>query len=277
MKLRTRIVCRFVILSGFLSIAHAQFPDPRVLIFLKITDGTETVYDTLGWDLQATYCIDGTIDTNLVESELPPLPVPAFDARFVDHRLDSCRIWGLRVHIQEWDIVDTFRLQLTPSAERGFPITITWQGYEQGLVKLFFLRVGIPGEDSSTYTDMLTDSVFVVHDFSMATLDIIGVASSWDAVELGDKGLPLEPTLYQNYPNPFNPQTTIRHYLPDRSPVTLVILDMLGRVVYERSQREPIAGYYSVDFNATGLASGVYSYSLRSDSRVLARKLLYIK
>ena len=70
--------------------------------------------------------------------------------------------------------------------------------------------------------------------------------------------LPESFVLEQNYPNPFNPTTTIRFGLPSQSQVSLIILDVLGREVAELVDGMKEAGQYSVEWNATGVASGVY-------------------
>ncbi len=68
----------------------------------------------------------------------------------------------------------------------------------------------------------------------------------------------LEIRLSQNHPNPFNPTTRISFSLTEAADVRLEIFDMLGRrvalLVNERRQ----AGRHTVDFDASGLSSGVY-------------------
>ena len=85
-------------------------------------------------------------------------------------------------------------------------------------------------------------------------------------------------TLDQNYPNPFNPSTKINFSLPVRSAVSLQVYDMSGRLVKtlaESSEFSP--GSYSIDFDGSALSSGVYYYSLRTESGVLTRKMVLLK
>ena len=79
--------------------------------------------------------------------------------------------------------------------------------------------------------------------------------------ETGEEIIPTEYTLYQNYPNPFNPTTTIKYDLPNTSEVSLIIYDILGRKVKELVNTKQQAGRYEIQFNASNLASGVYSTS----------------
>ncbi len=71
-------------------------------------------------------------------------------------------------------------------------------------------------------------------------------------------------SLSQNYPNPFNPSTTINYFIPKASFVSIKVYDILGKEVAELVNEERSAGSHRVQFNANGLASGVYIYSIKS-------------
>jgi len=79
-----------------------------------------------------------------------------------------------------------------------------------------------------------------------------------------EAGLPTTYTLSQNYPNPFNPTTTIRYSLPSSAKVKLIIHDILGREIASLANEEQSAGWKEVQWNATGVASGVYFYKLEA-------------
>ena len=83
--------------------------------------------------------------------------------------------------------------------------------------------------------------------------------------------------LHDNYPNPFNPTTTIRYELPTASHVTLTVHDLLGREVATLVEALEEPGYKSVQWNAAGVASGVYLYRLTAGDFVQTRKLLVLK
>ena len=89
--------------------------------------------------------------------------------------------------------------------------------------------------------------------------------------------LPVAYALHQNYPNPFNPSTTIRYGLPSRSMVSLTIYNAIGQQVAVLQQGEKEAGYHSVQFNASHLASGVYFYRLQTGAFVDTKKFLLLK
>ncbi len=69
---------------------------------------------------------------------------------------------------------------------------------------------------------------------------------------------PKDYKLYQNFPNPFNSTTVIKYELPDDAHVTLVIYDILGRIVKTLVDEERTTGIYNVRFNADNLPSGIY-------------------
>ncbi len=94
-------------------------------------------------------------------------------------------------------------------------------------------------------------------DSAHAQAGIVGIAQP-----LEGKALPRAYLLEQNYPNPFNPATTIRFSLPQAGLVKLKIFDVLGREVKTLLNERMNSGEYSLEFDASGLASGIYFYRL---------------
>jgi spore coat protein A len=90
-------------------------------------------------------------------------------------------------------------------------------------------------------------------------------------------GIPLKYSLQQNYPNPFNPSTTIKFTLPENSFVSLKIYDILGREAATLISGMAPKGNHEVQFNASGLASGMYVYKLSAGSFTEAKKMLLLK
>jgi hypothetical protein len=83
--------------------------------------------------------------------------------------------------------------------------------------------------------------------------------------------------LSQNYPNPFNPTTEIGFRIGDYGLVTLKVLDVLGREVVTLVNEEKTAGAYTVRWDASGVASGVYFYRLEAGSFVESKKLVLLQ
>ncbi len=89
--------------------------------------------------------------------------------------------------------------------------------------------------------------------------------------------LPIQYSLDQNYPNPFNPATQIKYAIAKPGLVTLKIYDILGRQVADLVNKYQEAGKYTVNFDATRFASGVYIYRIESSSFSSVKKMMLIK
>jgi len=89
-------------------------------------------------------------------------------------------------------------------------------------------------------------------------------------------GVPEVYALSQNFPNPFNPTTTINFALPVPGDVNFAVFDMSGRQV-ENSIQKLNAGYHSIDFDATKLPAGVYTYKLTSGDYSSTKKMVLLK
>jgi hypothetical protein len=84
-------------------------------------------------------------------------------------------------------------------------------------------------------------------------------------------------SLSQNYPNPFNPSTNISFSIKREGIVTLKVFDILGREVTTLFNEQLKAGQHSVNFNGSGLASGVYFYKLTTDDFSSVKKFQLLK
>ncbi|MCL5029106.1 MAG: T9SS type A sorting domain-containing protein [Bacteroidetes bacterium] len=98
------------------------------------------------------------------------------------------------------------------------------------------------------------------------------------AVDNGkDKPLPRSFMLSQNYPNPFNPVTTIKYQIPAAAHVSLIVYDIIGNKIAALVDEEKPAGFYTVNFNAANLPSGVYFYRIIAGGFVQSKKLILMK
>lgn len=128
--------------------------------------------------------------------------------------------------------------------------------------------------------------IFDKADLSRSWFGKGGIAYTFYPAETGPLAvLPADPggptpedfELFQNYPNPFNPSTTIGFRLPARSHVTLRVYDVVGNEVARLLDEEAAAGAYTVKFDASSLASGVYFYCLRAGASVRTQKMYMMK
>jgi len=84
-------------------------------------------------------------------------------------------------------------------------------------------------------------------------------------------------SLQQNYPNPFNPSTNFKFQIPVNGFVKLHVFDVLGRQVGTLVNEVLDAGTYETSWNASGVPSGVYFYSIKSGDYNETKKMLLIK
>jgi xylan 1,4-beta-xylosidase len=92
-----------------------------------------------------------------------------------------------------------------------------------------------------------------------------------------DSAIPSSFGLEQNFPNPFNPATLIRFKVARKSYVSLQVYNLLGEKISELAGKEFLAGVYSVIFDASHLASGLYLYTLRAKDFVQTKKMFIIR
>jgi hypothetical protein len=175
----------------------------------------------------------------------------------------------------------------------------------------FFNKWGTQGQrktftiyDLTGYTYSLTqgigiDTIYSSFDFgeNFATLKgyiIDGIVyGDTTVISVDDEELSVVSsfTLEQNYPNPFNPTTKIKFTIPtsplNPSPyqgegqrerlVTLKVYDVLGTEIAILVNEQKPAGTYEVEFDATGLPSGIYFYRLTAGSYSATKKMLLLK
>jgi hypothetical protein len=92
-----------------------------------------------------------------------------------------------------------------------------------------------------------------------------------------NENIPLQFELSQNYPNPFNPTTTIQFTVNSDQLVTLRVFDVLGREIQTLVNEKLEEGKYEVKWDGKSFSSGIYFYSIKSDERMLTKKMLLVK
>jgi len=190
----------------------------------------------------------------------------------------------------------------------------TWQDITSNLPRDYewFLPTGLainPNDTQNIYVSVGGRGVYVTyngglfwepfntglmtkyHDASMLFIPGIenrfylatGSQSVWAYTQTETSNDPLEyimPSKYslsQNYPNPFNSATTIEFALPEAGEVSLIIYDILGRVV-----KRPVSGYkevgrHSITVEMDHAGSGIYFYILTTEKTKISRAMVFVK
>jgi len=131
-----------------------------------------------------------------------------------------------------------------------------------------------------TYTDAGVQ-VGKTYRYALRSVDLNGTIHDYPQTVTVEVNM-LAPKVYtykleQNYPNPFNPSTRIIYQVAAATNVKLEVFDMLGRKVATLVNERKDAGEYSVNFNASGLSSGVYFYRLQTDKFTQTKKMILMK
>jgi hypothetical protein len=99
----------------------------------------------------------------------------------------------------------------------------------------------------------------------------------WAGAPSFTAGVVTEYALYQNYPNPFNPATEIVYDVREQTHVTLKVYNVMGQVVATLVDEMKETGRYPVTFDATGLTSGLYFYTVTMDNFTATKKMLLVQ
>ncbi len=157
----------------------------------------------------------------------------------------------------------------------------TWMS---GVYKLNVNPVGnapVGGWSNLGLNGYQVSSIFVNSDDNKlyaATEDgTLFVGDAITGVEENEVDGPVNYALNQNYPNPFNPSTVISFSVQNDGFYSLKVFNVLGQEVATLIDRNLATGEYNVDFNASGLASGLYIYKLEGNDVNLVRKMMLMK
>ena len=89
--------------------------------------------------------------------------------------------------------------------------------------------------------------------------------------------IPVKTELSDAYPNPFNPSTSINYSVANNGHVEIMIYDAAGRLVEELVNGHKDGGAYSITWNATNQASGMYFAKMVVGDIVQTQKLVLLK
>ncbi|MBK9098591.1 MAG: T9SS type A sorting domain-containing protein [bacterium] len=112
--------------------------------------------------------------------------------------------------------------------------------------------------------------------YRLKQIDFNGVFDYSNEIEV-EVNSPAEFSLEQNYPNPFNPSTIINYSIAEASLVKIAIYNLLGQEVALIVNEFKEAGQHSINFDASGLTSGAYFYTIETPLFRQTKKMLLAK
>lgn len=191
----------------------------------------------------------------------------------------------------------TFAVSVTQSSDSLFIVQTDTAGVIATCQCLFDINVSVTGLAPGTYSAIVyreflknygyqEDTVIYVgavqFTISMPTLNALSVFSNQSeclptSVDDVEPDIPNEYSLSQSFPNPFNPITTMKYQLPIKGKVTLKIFDCLGNEIETLVDELQEKGSYTVNFDASKLASGIYFYQLRTNRFISTKKMILLR
>ncbi|MEO8446194.1 MAG: T9SS type A sorting domain-containing protein, partial [bacterium] len=153
---------------------------------------------------------------------------------------------------------------------------------ERSLVNEVWAKVGFVNGNGTTssssqynFTDRNLNSG--IYNYRLKQIDLNGNFEYFNLTNEIEIGIPKSYNISQNYPNPFNPSTKIDFDLPADGNVSLSLFDNSGRLVSTLVNDFRTAGYYTIDFNASNLSSGIYFYRIQTNDFTKVLKMTLIK
>lgn len=173
--------------------------------------------------------------------------------------------------VQNCGGIDTGQTVTFPPADRRFVMNMGGSNFSMpagSLQSIVFAQLIKRGTNN-------LNSVTVLKNYS----DI--VSNFYNTVGISNIGntFPEKYSLSQNYPNPFNPKTIINFQIPaiHNGQVVLKVYDALGREVQTLVNESLKQGTYDVTFDGSSYSSGIYFYSLITESFFGTKKMLLLK
>jgi len=147
---------------------------------------------------------------------------------------------------------------------------------EKGYSICEFARAGELQEDTIKVNIKESSKIRIAYKFSSHNINNVQKGS----VNINHSSLPNSVALHPPYPNPFNPLTTIRFDIPDLNipnSVALLIFDIKGRQIETLINGMILPGSYSMQWDASDYASGVYFSRLVYGTYVKTQKIILLK
>lgn len=153
-----------------------------------------------------------------------------------------------------------------PNVWRSTDLGATWEQDTVGLPTGFATSV-----NAFAYTP--DGTLWAVRSHENIYRQKIAGGSSSVATAAGPDAFMLE----ESYPNPFSSATTVDYRLLERCHVTLTVCDLQGRRVATLVDGMEEAGRKQAQWDASGMADGIYLLRLQAGSHVATREIMLVR
>ncbi len=152
-----------------------------------------------------------------------------------------------------------------------------YDGFQSTWVKEEISLAGYSSSQFKIRFELKSDESVTMDGWYLDDIGIIYYDTTLTSLNEDQTQIVNEYLLEQNYPNPFNPSTKISWQVPVSSWQTLKIYDVLGNLVETLVSGYKEAGKHSIEFDAGGLSSGIYFYTLTSGFYSQTRKMILLR
>jgi hypothetical protein len=210
---------------------------------------------SLGWSSDGTvlYCVYAVVK--------PDLGASGFNSRDVYYQrsIDNGATWGVPIQITN-----------TPTIDECYASVADWNQSNPYDLNFTYMKNEVVGPCSFNGGSPLAPPSLNSQIYrKVSQANVIGISNN--QIDLKDF------RLNQNYPNPFNPSTKISYNLVKDGFVTLKIYDALGKEVKTLVNEFQQSGLREINFNASGLSSGIYFYRINAGDFSDLKKMMFIK
>ncbi len=236
--------------------------------FVNFFNSLQNWYSTYRFDsgLNTVYTIsqkDTTVSVSILGGTIPiSIQFKHLGTRLQDETLQTVvGSFDCKKFLLQWKLSTTF-------FNLGDLITINdtvWIAPDNWIVQDI-----MPGQYVTNLSNLQVDPFSIPGLQTKLTDEITSVAEN-------ENSIPTTFSLDQNYPNPFNPSTRISWQSPISSHQTLKVYDVLGNEVATLVDDFRGAGRYEINFDASGLSSGIYFYKLQAGNFIETRKMILMK
>jgi hypothetical protein len=186
-------------------------------------------------------------------------------------------IHNLGVYIsngESGDILKTIELGAYPAWVNIDPLEITVPPLDSAVITVNFNAAALENGiyNATLYSKNNTFENEFIYPVIL-TVDMNGFDTNTDEI--------IMPTKYAfkaPYPNPFNQSVNISYALPEKSDVSIIIYDLLGREVVKLINGVQQAGWHKMVFVADNRASGIYFIRMQTETGFnKTRKMVLLK
>lgn len=193
---------------------------------------------------------------------------------------------------QAWELISTSLPHLVSASEPGTVINVDLEdevALEAGTQfiilachlggsyteRVTFTRSGLVSAGTVRFVDPSTDLLtqFGGKQTALRVRANLDRLSNNVSVEENELSLALS----QNSPNPAKENTSIAYSLVNNSNVTLTITDINGKVIYTLSENNQVKGNHVINVNTSGMAQGVYQYTLTTNNASATKSMVVVK